>query len=141
MHHRTDTPRSLAVSLFYCFIAASIAELASAIPSSTGVYHFATVAAGPKYGKVTGYFAGWWNYFAWIFGAASMSSIMGVSSWQPIAVKKTILIQSLGNMVVAMWALFHQDYVFQVSFVGRMRTGAPATNFVHSVGTYSSFIS
>lgn len=49
----------IAVSLFYWLIAASIAELASAIPSSAGVYHWASVTAGPKYGKVVGYFAGW----------------------------------------------------------------------------------
>jgi choline transport protein len=49
----------LAVSFFYWLIAASIAELASAIPSSAGVYHWATVAAGPKHGKACGFFAGW----------------------------------------------------------------------------------
>jgi choline transport protein len=50
----------LAVSFFYWLIAASIAELASAIPSSAGVYHWASVTAGPKYGKACGFFAGWY---------------------------------------------------------------------------------
>lgn len=54
----------LAVSFFYWLIAASIAELASAIPSSAGVYHWATVAAGPKYGKACGFFAGWYVFAA-----------------------------------------------------------------------------
>ncbi|CAK7234802.1 hypothetical protein SBRCBS47491_009072 [Sporothrix bragantina] len=40
------------VSIFYCFIAASVAELASSIPSSGGVYHWALVTAGPTYGRV-----------------------------------------------------------------------------------------
>jgi choline transport protein len=48
----------LAVSFFYWLIAASIAELASAIPSSAGVYHWASVTAG-RLGRPVGYFAGW----------------------------------------------------------------------------------
>ena len=43
---------------YYAFIGASIAELASAIPSSGGVYHWASVTAGPKYGRVLGFFTG-----------------------------------------------------------------------------------
>jgi amino acid transporter len=60
----------IVVSVFYWFIAASVAELASAIPSSAGVYHWATVTAGPRYGRLLGYLAGWWNFFAWIFATA-----------------------------------------------------------------------
>jgi amino acid transporter len=40
-------------------IAACIAEMASAIPSSSGVYHWASITAGAKYGKAIGFFAGW----------------------------------------------------------------------------------
>jgi choline transport protein len=43
----------------YFMIAACIAEMASAIPSSAGVYHWASVTAGAKYGRVVGFFAGW----------------------------------------------------------------------------------
>ncbi|KAF2453461.1 putative choline transport protein [Lineolata rhizophorae] len=81
----------IVVSVFYWGIAACLAELASAIPSAAGVYHWASVTAG-SYGRSVGWFAGWWNYFAWIFGGASMSSI-------------------LANQLVSMWALFHPDYV------------------------------
>lgn len=63
------------VSLFYFIVAASIAELASAIPSSAGVYHWASVTPGHSWGRPIGFFAGWWNYLAWILGAASMASI------------------------------------------------------------------
>ncbi|KAI5304567.1 hypothetical protein KEM56_006339 [Ascosphaera pollenicola] len=65
----------IAASVFYWFIAASLAELSSAIPSSGGVYHWASVTGG-KYGRSCGFFAGWWNYFAWIFGAASTAQIV-----------------------------------------------------------------
>lgn len=44
----------IAVSVFYWIVAASIAELASAIPSSGGVYHWASVTAGRKWGRVNG---------------------------------------------------------------------------------------
>ncbi|KAL1959664.1 hypothetical protein VTO42DRAFT_1699 [Malbranchea cinnamomea] len=79
----------IAVAICYWFVSASIAELASAIPSAAGVYHWASVTAG-KYGREVGFFAGFWNCLAWIFGAASMSLI-------------------LGNQTVAMYMLFHPE--------------------------------
>jgi amino acid transporter len=82
------------VSVFYWTVAASIAELASAIPSSAGVYHWATVTPGPKWGRMIGFFAGWWNFLAWIMGAASMAAIFG-------------------NTVVQMYALNHPGFVAQ----------------------------
>ena len=66
----------ITVSFFYWFVAASIAELASAIPSSGGVYHWATLTAG-RYGRLIGYLAGWWNFFAWIFATAVTLQIAG----------------------------------------------------------------
>ncbi|KAK2018112.1 amino acid permease [Colletotrichum eremochloae] len=81
----------IAVSVCYWTVAASIAELASAIPSSAGVYHFASVTPGRRWGRVIGFFAGWWNYLAWILGAASMASIFG-------------------NTVVQMYALNHAGF-------------------------------
>ncbi|KAK0614908.1 amino acid permease [Bombardia bombarda] len=85
----------IAVSVLYWTVAASIAELASAIPSSAGVYHWASVTAGPgsSWGRVLGFFAGWWNYLAWVLGAASIASI-------------------LGNTIVQMYALNHADSGF-----------------------------
>jgi len=41
-------------------IAACIAEMASAIPSSAGVYHWASVTGGARFGKVIGFYAGWY---------------------------------------------------------------------------------
>ncbi|KAK6073144.1 amino acid permease [Seiridium cupressi] len=81
----------ITVSVFYWIVAISIAELASAIPSSAGVYHWATVTPGLRWGRVIGYFAGWWNYLAWVFGSASMSSI-------------------IGNTVIQMYSLNHPDF-------------------------------
>lgn len=49
----------IAISCFYFMIAACIAEMASAIPSSADVYHWACVTGGKTYGRVLGYFAGW----------------------------------------------------------------------------------
>ncbi|KAM0321715.1 hypothetical protein ACHAQA_009954 [Verticillium albo-atrum] len=84
----------LAVSVCYWTVAASIAELASAIPSSAGVYHWASVTPGPRWGRSVGFFAGWWNYLAWVLGLASMSSIFG-------------------NTVVQMYALNHPGFEAQ----------------------------
>ncbi|KAJ5161987.1 hypothetical protein N7492_007379 [Penicillium capsulatum] len=81
----------IAVSVCYWLVAASIAELASGMPSASGVYHWASITAG-KYGRVCGFFAGWWNCLAWILGAASMSLIMG-------------------QQTVSMYALMHPGFV------------------------------
>ncbi|KAF9875445.1 amino acid permease [Colletotrichum karsti] len=84
----------LAVSLCYWTVASSIAELASAVPSSAGVYHWASITPGPKLGRVVGFYAGWWNFLAWTLGCASMSSIFA-------------------NTVVQMYQLGHPDLVIQ----------------------------
>lgn len=66
------------------------------------VYHWASITAG-RYGRVCGFFAGFWNSLAWILGAASMSAI-------------------LGQQTVSMYALMHPGFVPQawhifVSFI------------------------
>ncbi|KUJ13959.1 choline transporter [Mollisia scopiformis] len=83
----------IAASVAYWFIAASIAELASAMPSSGGVYHWASVTAG-KHGRVCGFFAGWWNFLAWILAIAATGQIVGAQT-------------------VSMYALFHPDFTTQ----------------------------
>ena len=62
----------MAATFFYAFISLSLAELVSAIPSSANVYHWASVTAGPKYGRICSWFGGWWNSLAWIFGTSSV---------------------------------------------------------------------
>ncbi|KIW17923.1 hypothetical protein PV08_05118 [Exophiala spinifera] len=84
----------ITVSICYWFVGASIAELASAIPASGGVYHWTTVAAGPRYGRVCGWFAGWWNLLAWIFGASANCAI-------------------IGNGVLFCYSLYHPDLDIQ----------------------------
>ncbi|EYB29277.1 hypothetical protein SNK03_002543 [Fusarium graminearum] len=60
---------------YYTFIGLSIAELSSSCPSSGGVYHWATIAAGPKWGRITGFYAGWINFYGWMFGLASLVQV------------------------------------------------------------------
>ncbi|MCJ1484835.1 hypothetical protein MMC06_005008 [Schaereria dolodes] len=84
----------LVACFYYAFIAASIAELASALPTAGGVYHWASVTPGPKYGRVVGFFTGALNFFGWIFDLASIVSIPS-------------------NVAVQMYAVFHPDLVIQ----------------------------
>lgn len=77
----------IVVSFFYFFVAASLAELSSAMPSSAGVYYWASVTPGRRAGRVVGFFAGWWNYLAWICGSASMAAIWSSSTLQLYALK------------------------------------------------------
>ncbi|KAL4905247.1 hypothetical protein BDW74DRAFT_185291 [Aspergillus multicolor] len=95
----------IVVSIFYACISASLSELASAIPSAGGVYHWSSVVAG-KHGRVVGFFTGYLNACAWLLSAASMSSILGNEavamyllrnpevewhSWQPFIVFQIVL--------------------------------------------------
>lgn len=70
----------IVVSICYFNVAAIIAELASALPSSAGVLLWASVTAGPRAGRIVGYFAGYWNFLAWVFAEASMSLICGMQA-------------------------------------------------------------
>jgi amino acid transporter len=63
------------------------------LADKTAVYQWASVTAG-RYGRVCGWFAGWWNFFAWIFGAASISAI-------------------LGNQTVSMYSIMHPGFEAQ----------------------------
>ncbi len=78
--------------VFYAFIGASIAELASGVPSSGGVYHWASITPGPNWGRIIGFFCGALNFFGWIFDVASIVSIPA-------------------NVLVQMYAVFHPDFV------------------------------
>lgn len=89
--------------VFYGFVGASIAELASSIPSSGGVYHWASITPGAKWGRVIGFFCGYLNFFGWIFDLASIVSIPA-------------------NVTVAMYSIYHPEFEAQpwhsfVSFV------------------------
>ncbi|KAF5687855.1 cholin permease [Fusarium denticulatum] len=84
----------IVVSFFYFFVAASLAELASAMPSSAGVYYWASVTPGKRYGRVVGFFVGWWNYLGWICAGASMAAI-----WS--------------NSIIQIYALKHPDYIMK----------------------------
>ncbi|KAF2094154.1 choline transport protein [Rhizodiscina lignyota] len=82
----------LTAGFYYAFIGASIAELASAIPSAGGVYHWASVAGGPRFGRILGFFTGFVNFAGWIFDLAS-------------------IVQIVSNASVQMYAVFHPDLV------------------------------
>ncbi|KAK8132448.1 Choline transport protein [Apiospora kogelbergensis] len=72
------------------FIGLSLAELASSVPTAGGVYHWATIAAGPRWGRMTGFFAGWINFYGWLFGLASLQQVTA-------------------NVAVQMYATYHRD--------------------------------
>lgn len=60
------------------------------MPTSGGVYHWATVAGGPRWGRITGFFTGWINFFGWMFDLGA-------------------LIQITANISVSMYAVYRQD--------------------------------
>lgn len=57
------------------------------------VYHWASVTAG-RYGRICGWFAGWWNFLAWIVGLAAT-------------------LQIIGAQTVSMYSAFHPTFVTQ----------------------------
>ncbi|KAK6949266.1 hypothetical protein Daesc_009340 [Daldinia eschscholtzii] len=68
----------------------SLAELASSVPTAGGVYHWATIAAGPNWGRTVGFFTGWINFYGWMFDLAA-------------------LVQITANILVQMYATYHHD--------------------------------
>lgn len=84
----------LTACVYYGFIAASIAELTSSVPSAGGVYHWASITPGAKWGRSIGFFTGWLNFFGWIFDLASIAYIPA-------------------NVLVQMYAVFHPEYVIE----------------------------
>ncbi|KAF2182560.1 choline transport protein [Zopfia rhizophila CBS 207.26] len=79
---------------YYAVVAACIAELSSAIPSAGGVYHWASVTPGVKYGRALGFFAGSINFFGWLFDLASITQIVS-------------------NVCVQLYFTFHPDLVIE----------------------------
>ena len=62
------------------------------------------MTAGPKFGRICSFYAGWWNALAWTFGAASSSAFAA-------------------NAIVAMYALYHPSFTPErwqifIAFVG-----------------------
>lgn len=58
------------------------------------VYHWAIATAGPRYGKMCGWFAGWLNGLAWAFAVAS-NCVM------------------TSNMILFAYSLYHPDFEAQ----------------------------
>ncbi|KAF2637328.1 choline transport protein [Massarina eburnea CBS 473.64] len=79
---------------YYAIVGACIAELASAIPSSGGVYHYASITPGIRYGRVLGFFAGSINFFGWLFALASIAQICS-------------------NVAVQLYAIFHPSLAIE----------------------------
>jgi choline transport protein len=69
-------------------------QLASAVPSAGGVYHWASLTPGAKWGRVVGFFAGWISFFGWIFDFAA-------------------IIQITANVAVALYSVYHPDLIIQ----------------------------
>ncbi|KAI1077513.1 amino acid transporter [Whalleya microplaca] len=58
--------------VFILCVAASMAELASSMPTSGGLYYAAAVLAGPKYGPFAAWITGWSNWLVQVTGAPSV---------------------------------------------------------------------
>lgn len=79
---------------YYAVIGACVAELASAMPTAGGVYHWASVTPGLKHGRILGFFAGSINFFGWLFDFASITQIAS-------------------NVAVQLYAIFNPDLVIE----------------------------
>ncbi|KAI1621672.1 amino acid/polyamine transporter I [Exophiala viscosa] len=82
-------------NFFYFFIALSLAELVSSMPTSAGVYHWSAALAGPEYSKIIGFMTGYMNVLGWTLGLASLFAVTGLevtglySLWHPGYESKT----------------------------------------------------
>ncbi|KAF6844342.1 choline transporter [Colletotrichum musicola] len=80
----------LVAVFYYTLIGLSLSELASSVPTAGGVYHWATIAGGPRWGRALGFFTGWINFYGWMFSLAS-------------------LLQITSNIAVSMYAVYNFD--------------------------------
>ncbi|KAJ5090784.1 hypothetical protein N7532_009468 [Penicillium argentinense] len=92
------------VSVFYTAISASLAELASSMPSAGGVYYWSSVLSRNR-GRGAGFFTGYLNACAWLLSASSMSSMLG---------NEAVAMYLLKNPTKADWHSWQVFIVFQL---------------------------
>ncbi|GAQ79261.1 amino acid transporter protein [Klebsormidium nitens] len=63
------------VGFFSIFIALSMAELTSSLPTAGGLYFWSYHLAGPKWGPIASWITGWFNYLGFVCGMAVINSI------------------------------------------------------------------
>lgn len=73
------------------FLAAGLAELASAYPSSAGQYHFAYMVTPPKYRALVAFILGWLSVVAWALTSASTALVCGECSGRRPSSRATIV--------------------------------------------------
>ncbi|KAJ5128858.1 hypothetical protein N7448_002570 [Penicillium atrosanguineum] len=91
------------VSIFYTAISASLAELASSMPSAGGVYYWSSVLSRNS-GRKAGFFTGYLNACAWLLSCSSMSSMLGNEAVAMYLLKNT----------ETKWHTWHVFIVFQI---------------------------
>ncbi|KAJ6104572.1 Amino acid/polyamine transporter I [Penicillium sp. IBT 18751x] len=91
------------VSIFYTAISASLAELASSMPSAGGVYYWSSVLSRSS-GRKAGFFTGYLNACAWLLSCSSMSSMLGNEAVAMYLLKNT----------ETQWHSWHVFIVFQI---------------------------
>lgn len=65
------------------------------MPTAGGVYHWGTIAGGPRWGRMVGFFTGWINFYGWMFDLAA-------------------LLQITANISVNLYVVYHQStYVYE----------------------------
>ncbi|KIX01381.1 uncharacterized protein Z518_09106 [Rhinocladiella mackenziei CBS 650.93] len=68
---------SIAVTIFTMAVALSLAEIASAYPTSGGQYHWTAVLSPKKYSAILSWFCGYFNAVGWCVVCASITVILG----------------------------------------------------------------
>ncbi|KAJ5689986.1 hypothetical protein N7462_004378 [Penicillium macrosclerotiorum] len=81
-------------NFFFLFVALSMAELTSAMPTSAGVYHWSAALAGPRFSRPIGFLTGYFNVLGWALGLASLYNVAGLE-------------------ITGLYQLWHPDYTSQ----------------------------
>ncbi|WQF87810.1 Putative amino acid/polyamine transporter I [Colletotrichum destructivum] len=113
----------LVAVFYYTLIGLSLSELASSVPTAGGVYHWATIAGGPRWGRALGFFTGWINFYGWLF---SLASLLQISS----------------NVAVSMYAVWNWDHYVSQPFhvyIGYLITLWGSAAFVVFANKYAPY--
>ncbi|KAH8693565.1 amino acid/polyamine transporter I [Talaromyces proteolyticus] len=98
----------------FCFVIASLAEMASMAPTTGGQYHWVSEFASPRWQRFLSYVTGWMAVLAWQAGAASGSFLTGTILQGLISVRDPTYDPKRWQGTLFVFAMVALIYLFNV---------------------------
>ncbi|KAJ5951948.1 amino acid transporter [Penicillium vulpinum] len=118
------------------FLAAGLAELASAYPSSGGQYHFAYMVTSPKYRALVAFVMGWLSVVAWALTSASTALVCA----QMIGSLAGIYNPSYIGQAWQTWMIYVLLVLIATTIVCLLPAALPRAEMVMFVSSFLGFV-